>query len=37
MTDEGHKELKSILTDESFSDINNVSLLGGRDIKVINF
>ena len=37
VTDEGHKELKSILTDESFSDINNVSLLGGRDIKVINF
>ena len=27
-------ELKSILTDESLSDINNLSLLGGRDIKV---
>ena len=34
VTDEGHKELKSILTDESLSDINNLSLLGGRDIKV---
>ena len=27
-------ELKSILTNESLSDINNLSLLGGRDIKV---
>ena len=27
-------ELKSILTDESLSDINNISILGGRDIKV---
>ena len=27
-------ELKGILTDESLSDINNLSLLGGRDIKV---
>ena len=27
-------ELKSILTDESLSDISNLSLLGGRDIKV---
>ena len=27
-------ELRSILTDESLSDINNLSLLGGRDIKV---
>ena len=27
-------ELKSILTDESLSDINYLSLLGGRDIKV---
>ena len=27
-------DLKSILTDESLSDINNLSLLGGRDIKV---
>ena len=34
VTDEGHKELKSILTGESLSDINNLSLLGGRDIKV---
>ena len=30
----GQKELKSILTDESLSDISNLSLLGGRDIKV---
>ena len=37
VTDEGHKELKSILTDESLSDISNLSLLGGRDIKVMNF
>ena len=29
-------ELKSILTDESLSDINNLSLLGGRDIMVKN-
>ena len=28
------RELKSILTDESLSDISNLSLLGGRDIKV---
>ena len=28
------RELKSILTDESVSDISNLSLLGGRDIKV---
>ena len=34
VTDEGHKKLTSILTDESFSDINNLSILGGRDIKV---
>ena len=27
-------ELKGTLTDESLSDINNLSLLGGRDIKV---
>ena len=27
-------ELRSILTDESLSDINDLSLLGGRDIKV---
>ena len=27
-------ELKSILTDESLSDINSLSLLGGHDIKV---
>ena len=30
----GQRELKSILTDESLSDISNLSLLGGRDIKV---
>ena len=30
-------ELKSILTDESLSDINNLSLLGGRDIKVSTY
>ena len=30
----GQKELKSILTGESLSDISNLSLLGGRDIKV---
>ena len=29
-----HKKLKSILTDESLSDISNISILGGRDIKV---
>ena len=34
VTSEGHKELTSILTDESLSDINKLSLLGGRDIKV---
>ena len=28
------RELKSILTDESLSNISNLSLLGGRDIKV---
>ena len=27
-------ELRSILTDESLSGINDLSLLGGRDIKV---
>ena len=32
VTTNGHKELKSILPDESVSD--NLSLLGGRDIKV---
>ena len=32
VTTNGHKELKSILPDESLSD--NLSLLGGRDIKV---
>ena len=37
VTDEGHKELKSILADESLSDISNLSLLGGRDIKVMHF
>ena len=30
----GQRELKSILTGESLSDISNLSLLGGRDIKV---
>ena len=34
VTDKGNKELSVILTDESLSDINNLSLLGGRDIKV---
>ena len=33
-TTKGPRELKSILTDESLSDISNLSLLGGRDIKV---
>ena len=33
-TNKGPRELKSILTGESLSDINNLSLLGGRDIKV---
>ena len=28
------KEIKSILTNESLSDISNISILGGRDIKV---
>ena len=28
------RELKIILTDESLSDISNLSLLGGHDIKV---
>ena len=28
------RKLKSILTDESLSDISNISILGGRDIKV---
>ena len=28
------RELKSILNDESLSDISNLSLLGGRDIQV---
>ena len=34
VSDKGHKELKEILPDESLSDISNLSLLGGRDIKV---
>ena len=34
VSDNGHKELKDILPDESLSDISNLSLLGGRDIKV---
>ena len=33
-TTKGPRELKSILTGESLSDISNLSLLGGRDIKV---
>ena len=33
-TTKGPRELKSILTDEPLSDISNLSLLGGRDIKV---
>ena len=36
-TGTSQRELKKILTDESLSDINNLSLLGGRDIKVIHF
>uniref|UniRef100_A0A1X7SMW4 Uncharacterized protein n=1 Tax=Amphimedon queenslandica TaxID=400682 RepID=A0A1X7SMW4_AMPQE len=35
VTDNGHKELKEILSDESLSDISNLSLLGGRDIKEV--
>ena len=34
VSDKGHKELKEILPDESLSDISNLSLLGGPDIKV---
>ena len=34
VNDKGHKELKEILPDESLSDISNLSLLGGPDIKV---
>ena len=34
VSDKGHKELKEILPDESLSDVSNLSLLGGRDIKV---
>ena len=34
VTGSEQRELKSILTDESLVDINNLSLLGGRDIKV---
>ena len=33
-TTKGQRKLKSILTGESLSDISNLSLLGGRDIKV---
>ncbi|XP_019860457.1 PREDICTED: uncharacterized protein LOC109588785 [Amphimedon queenslandica] len=33
VSDNGHKELTEILSDESLSDISNLSLLGGRDIK----
>ena len=34
VTSEGQVELENILPDESLSDISNLSLLGGRDIKV---
>ena len=34
VNDKGQAELKEILPDESLSDISNLSLLGGRDIKV---
>ena len=34
VSNKGHKELKEILPDESLSDISNLSLLGGPDIKV---
>ena len=34
VTDKGEKEVKSILPDESLLDVNKLSLLGGRDIKV---
>ena len=34
VTDKGKKRVKSILPDESLVDINKLSLLGGRDIKV---
>ncbi|XP_019862252.1 PREDICTED: uncharacterized protein LOC109590819 [Amphimedon queenslandica] len=33
VSDKGHKELKEILPGELLSDISNLSLLGGRDIK----
>uniref|UniRef100_A0A1X7ULU0 PDZ domain-containing protein n=1 Tax=Amphimedon queenslandica TaxID=400682 RepID=A0A1X7ULU0_AMPQE len=33
--DKGQTELKEILPDESLSDISNLSLLGGRDIKEV--
>ncbi|XP_019863228.1 PREDICTED: uncharacterized protein LOC109592130, partial [Amphimedon queenslandica] len=35
VSDKGHKELKKILSNESLSDISNLSLLGGRDIKEV--
>ena len=34
VSDKGQTRLKEILPDESLSDISNLSLLGGRDIKV---
>ena len=34
VNNKGQTELKEILPDESLSDISNLSLLGGRDIKV---
>uniref|UniRef100_A0A1X7V1T6 Uncharacterized protein n=1 Tax=Amphimedon queenslandica TaxID=400682 RepID=A0A1X7V1T6_AMPQE len=35
VSDNGHKELKEILLDESLSDISNLSLLGGHEIKEV--
>uniref|UniRef100_A0A1X7UC44 Death domain-containing protein n=1 Tax=Amphimedon queenslandica TaxID=400682 RepID=A0A1X7UC44_AMPQE len=35
VSDKGQTELKEILPDESLSDISNLSLLGGRDIKEV--
>ena len=37
VSDKGHKELKEILPNESLSDISNLSLLGGRDVKVRSY
>uniref|UniRef100_A0A1X7T6M5 Death domain-containing protein n=1 Tax=Amphimedon queenslandica TaxID=400682 RepID=A0A1X7T6M5_AMPQE len=35
VSDKGQTELKEVLPDESLSDISNLSLLGGRDIKEV--